>query len=341
MKSTREELLAALRKIEGVKVLVVGDIILDRYIWGKVERISPEAPVPIVDVKKNEDRLGGAGNVVRNLRGLGAIVGLAGFIGDDEEGRIVLNLLDDGHTNRDGVIVDRSKRTALKTRVVAHPQQVCRIDREDKGPPPAALQEALAAVVDSQLDNYDAIIISDYAKGAVGEVLMKKILEARSNKRLGLGIRPLVIDPKPANFDLYKYATVIKPNRKEAEAAVGKPMRSIEQVFESAQGLQSRWNSEILLITLGEGGMALLSDSGKSKEHVETIAREVFDVSGAGDTVTAVITAALARNSSPILAAELSNVAAGMVVSEVGTVAIDQRRMIEGIHGIFTKGTES
>jgi len=341
VKSTREELLQCLRKIEGVKVLVVGDIILDRYIWGKVDRISPEAPVPIVEVKKNEDRLGGAGNVVRNLRGLGATVGLAGFIGDDEEGRIVLNLLDDGHTNRDGVIVDRSKRTALKTRVVAHPQQVCRIDREDKGPPPAALQEALAAVVDSQLNNYDAIIISDYAKGAITEVLMKKLVDARAAKRLGLGIRPMVIDPKPANFSLYKYATVVKPNRKEAEAAIGRKLQSPEQVFEAARELQTRWNTELMLITLGEGGMALINQKGASPELVETLAREVFDVSGAGDTVTAVLTAALARNANPLLAAELSNIAAGMVVSEVGTVAIDQRRMIEGIHGIFTKGLES
>jgi D-beta-D-heptose 7-phosphate kinase/D-beta-D-heptose 1-phosphate adenosyltransferase len=339
MRSTREELFQGLRAIEGAKVLVVGDIILDRYIWGRVERISPEAPVPVVDVNEIEDRLGGAGNVVRNLTGLGIKVSLAGFIGDDDDGRKVLSLLDDGHTNRDAVIVDRSRVTALKTRVVANSQQVCRVDREDRSVAPVALQEALAAAVDSQIADVDAVIVSDYAKGTVSEILLNRFKEAFDEKRLGLGIRPLIIDPKPANFNLYKCGTIIKPNKKEAEEAVGRKIKTPTDAFEVAQELKQRWGSEMLLVTLGEGGLVLVDKNGVS-HHVETVAKEVYDVSGAGDTVTAVISAALAKGCSPVLAAELSNIAAGIVVSEVGTVAIDLKRMVEGIHSLFTKSAE-
>ncbi len=339
MRSTREELFKGLRAIEGAKILVVGDIILDRYIWGKVERISPEAPVPVVEVNEIEDRLGGAGNVVRNLRGLGAIVSLAGFVGDDDDGRKVLALLDDGKTNRDAVIVDRSKRTSLKTRVVANSQQVCRIDKEDRIPAPPALQEALAAVVDSQIKDVDAVIVSDYAKGTISPVLLNRLKGAFDEKRLGLESKPLIIDPKPANFDLYKCGTIVKPNRKEAEVALGKKIRSSTDAVEAAVELKKKWGAEMILITLGEGGLVLLDSKGVS-HHVETVAKEVFDVSGAGDTVTAVIAAALAKKCSPVLAAELSNIAAGIVVSEVGTVAIDLKKMVEGVHSLFTKSAE-
>lgn len=339
MRSTREELLKGLRAIEGAKILVVGDIILDRYIWGRVERISPEAPVPIVDVNDIEDRLGGAGNVVRNLRGLGAMVNLAGFIGDDEEGRKVLSLLDDGKTNRDAVIVDRSKRTSLKTRVIAHSQQVCRIDKEDRIQAPPALQEALAAAVDSQIKDVDAVIVSDYAKGTISSILLTRLKNAFHDKILGLENKPLIIDPKPSNFELYQCGTVIKPNRKEAENALGKKIKTSTDAVEAALELRKKWNSEMILITLGEGGLVLVDNKGVS-HHVETIAKEVFDVSGAGDTVTAVMASALAKKCSPVLSAELSNIAAGLVVSEVGTVAIDLKKMVEEVHNLFTKSAE-
>lgn len=336
MQSTREELFAALKKIEKKKILVVGDIILDRYIWGRVDRISPEAPVPVVESLKTEDRLGGAGNVVRNLRGLGVQVSLAGFVGDDDEGRLVLELLDDGDTNRDGVVIDRTRRTTMKTRVVAHTQQVCRIDREDKDLPSVPLQEALGAIVEAQLKDYDAVIVSDYAKGAISGSLLERLKKSFDAGVLGIKSRPLVIDPKPANFAMYNGATIIKPNKKEAEAALGRKFTSPQDAIAGAQELKKRWNTEMMLITLGEWGLVLLTPDNESL-HLETTAKEVFDVSGAGDTVTAMIASALSAGLSPRIAGELSNVAAGIVVSEVGTVAIDMPRMVEGIHRLFTK----
>lgn len=331
MKSTKKEMLAIVEKMKSIRILVVGDIILDRYIWGRCERISPEAPVPVVEVWKTEDRLGGAGNVVHNLDSLGVQVSLCGFIGDDEEGQVVRRILEGLNVQHDGVMVDRNRPTSLKTRVIAQSQQVVRIDREKKTNSAVALREALAAVVDSQISACQALILSDYAKGTVSEQLTKKLYEARISGRLGLGMVPYMVDPHPDNFSLYKGISLAKPNRKEAELGSGVIVDSREKAVEAARVLRERWEAEMMMITLGDGGLVILPPEESKGLFLDTVAQEVFDVSGAGDTVTAVYAAAIAAGASYMVAGDLANIAAGIVVSEVGTVPVSPKRLVSDI----------
>jgi D-beta-D-heptose 7-phosphate kinase/D-beta-D-heptose 1-phosphate adenosyltransferase len=326
-----QELLDTLDRIAGTPILVVGDLILDRYVWGRVERISPEAPVPVVEVIKTEDRLGGAGNVVRNLCRIGAKASTCGLIGDDDEGQQLLILLDEIGADKDGVIADRSRPTTLKTRIIAQSQQVVRIDREKKIGESRALGEALAAVVDANIDPHRAVIVSDYGKGAVGESLLRRLEEAYGQGRLGLASRPLFVDPHPKNYENYHRLSVAKPNRKEAEIASGRSISSVDDAFAAAKVLAERWNSELIVISLGEDGMVVHRAGEEKGLHLETEAQEVFDVSGAGDTVTALFTAALAVGAPVATAGVLANIAAGIVVSEIGTVAVDIARLRDGV----------
>lgn len=331
MKSTKKELLEVVEKMKLIRVLVVGDIILDRYIWGRCERISPEAPVPVVEVSRTEDRLGGAGNVVTNLRSLGVSVSVCGFIGDDDEGQKVMRLFSDMGVQHDGVISDRSRPTCLKTRVLAQSQQVVRIDREQKSMSAAALKEALAAIVDSQIPAAQALIVSDYAKGTVSEQLTRKLYDARTAGRLGLSSVPYVVDPHPDNYSLYRGITLAKPNRREAEAGSGVRIDSREKAVEAALVLRDRWEAEMMMITLGEGGLVLLPPKTDEGLFLDTVAQEVFDVSGAGDTVTALFTAAIAAGAPPYVAGDLANIGAGIVVSEVGTMPVSPKRLVADI----------
>ncbi|MBN8548180.1 MAG: D-glycero-beta-D-manno-heptose-7-phosphate kinase [Deltaproteobacteria bacterium] len=322
MLCSKQELFETIEKINGLPMLVVGDIILDRYIWGSVARVSPEAPVPVVDVKQVEDRLGGAANVVRNLCNLGVQVSLCGVIGDDLEGQTVLKLLEKDKVERDGVIIDRGRPTSLKTRVVAQKQQMLRIDRENSSALSPALREGFAAVVDAHIDRAKSIIISDYGKGAISDALFRKLSEAQQAKRIGLQARPLVLDPHPANYSIYQSVTVAKPNRREAELASGVTITDRDSTLEAGRILLKKWKSDMLVITLGEDGLAIISANSDRPIFLETVAQEVFDVSGAGDTVTAIFAAALAAGASPAVAGDLANIGAGVVVSEVGTVAV-------------------
>jgi D-beta-D-heptose 7-phosphate kinase/D-beta-D-heptose 1-phosphate adenosyltransferase len=323
----KEELLEALDRIAGAKILVAGDLMLDRYIWGEVERISYEAPVPVVHVTRTEDRLGGCGNVVQNLRGLGASVSVCGFVGDDAEAHIVLRLLDECGADREGVMTDGKRPTTIKTRVIARKQQIVRIDREDSSARASALQEGFAAVLDSQLDAMNGVIISDYGKGAVNAKLLSKLAEARAQNRIGLGVRPLMVDPSPANYGLYSGITVAKPNRKEAEAATGLRLDSQERVIEAAHILIDKWDAEMMLISLGSRGLALVKRKEDKALLLEALARDVFDVSGAGDTVVSIFTGALSAGVESSLAGDLANIGAGLVVSEVGTAAVKKAAM--------------
>ncbi len=332
VKSTKQELLTVFEKLSSAHVMVVGDIILDRYIWGRCERISPEAPVPVVEVGRAEDRLGGAGNVVNNLRALGVQVSLCGFIGEDEEGHMVMKLLGDLGVQHDGVMVDRSRPTSVKTRVIAQSQQIVRIDREKKTEPGPVLREALAAVVDANIDSCQALIVSDYAKGTVSEQLCRKLYEAKKKGRVGLSSVPYVVDPHPENYDLYRGITMAKPNRKEAEAGSGIRVSGREDAVKAAAVLRERWEAEMMMITLGDGGLVILPPGSSEGVFLDTVAKEVFDVSGAGDTVTALFTAAMAVGASCIVAGDLANIGAGIVVSEVGTVAVDPARLIVDIN---------
>ncbi len=329
--ANKHELLETLDKIAGAPILVMGDLLLDRYTWGKVERISPEAPVPVVQVVKMEDRLGGAGNVVRNLVNLGVKVSVVGLIGDDFDGRVMLDLFEQAGADYSGVVVDKSRPTVLKSRVIAATQQVVRVDREILDTATPEISKNLSSLVKDKMAKANAVILSDYGKSAVTVDVINTLTEAYESGELGLKSKPLFVDPHPRNYDRYRRMSVAKPNRKEAEVASGRSIKSIEDAFEAAGILIKKWGSEILVITLGEGGMVVRRADSSDGLHLETMAREVFDVSGAGDTVTAVYTAALAVGAGPVNAGILANIAAGIVVSEVGTAAIKIDKLREQV----------
>lgn len=323
----KEQLLATLDKIVSTPILVVGDLILDRYIWGKVDRISPEAPVPVVEVVKVEGRLGGAGNVVRNLATIGAKPSVCGLIGDDEDGRDLMALFKEIGANTDGVVVDKTRPTTVKTRVIAATQQIVRIDREKKVAESHEASEKMVAAINRAMEGSRAVILSDYGKGAVCSEVLDTLQRASADHRLELGARPLFVDPHPRNYNNYRSMSVAKPNRKEAEIASGCTISTVQDAYAAADVLMKKWNSEMMVITLGEDGM-IVKQAGEPKGvHLETMAQEVFDVSGAGDTVTALFCSALAVGASPTTAGVLANIAAGIVVSEVGTVAVDLERL--------------
>lgn len=328
---TRQELVETLERMAGTPVLVVGDLLLDRYTWGKVERISPEAPVPVVQVVRMEDRLGGAGNVVRNLVNIGVKVAVVGLIGDDSDGRVMLDLFEDIDADYSGVVVDSSRPTVLKSRVIAATQQVVRIDREVLDSARPEISKKLADLVAERIGPARAVILSDYGKSGVTQEVLTTLTASYEQGDLGLSSRPLFVDPHPRNYERYSRMSVAKPNRKEAEAASGRSIKSIEDAFDAAGILLKKWGAEIMVITLGEGGMIVRRADSADGLHLETMAREVFDVSGAGDTVTAVYTAALAVGAGPVNAGILANIAAGIVVSEVGTAAIKLDKLREQV----------
>ncbi|MCB0344887.1 MAG: D-glycero-beta-D-manno-heptose-7-phosphate kinase [Bdellovibrionales bacterium] len=328
MKERVKDLLAVVERFKGTPMLVIGDLIVDHYIWGKVDRISPEAPVVVVRSTEENKRLGGAGNVANNLIKLGASVSICGVVGDDNNGKSMVSMLNDEGIDTEGVLVDRSRQTTVKTRVIAHAQQVVRVDREDTNLPDAPLRDGIAKVLGSKLKDVKGVIVSDYAKGAISPELFEKVREGYAEGILGLAGVPVVVDPKAPNFSMYHPASVIKPNRAEAEAASGIPITNRDDAVLAGKKLLEEWGCELVLITLGEDGMVLVSQSGGETVAIDTVAREVYDVSGAGDTVSAVFALSLAAGATPVQAAELSNVAAGIVVAEVGTVAVTAEELI-------------
>ncbi|MBL7661129.1 D-glycero-beta-D-manno-heptose-7-phosphate kinase [bacterium] len=314
----RNELLEIVARMEGKRVLVIGDLILDHYIWGAADRVSPEAPVLVVHVRTEDFRAGGAGNVVQNLIELGAKVSVCGVIGADSFGADLIQKLSSRGVDTQGVIKDPSRETIRKTRVIAQSQQIVRVDRESTDQIGAATEKQILDFVRAHSAHVDAIIISDYAKG----VITSKLFE------LFAALKPvIVVDPKQANFSIYKNATIIKPNRSEAQLASGMKIKTIEDAYRAGKKLLEIWPCQTVLITLGDQGVAMISRDGQTI-HVPTKTREVYDVSGAGDTVSAVFTLALATGANLTQAAELANHAASVVVGEVGTVPITKGQLI-------------
>lgn len=305
-----------LSAFSALRVLVAGDFMLDEYLWGRVERISPEAPVAVVDVERETRTLGGAGNVVNNLVALGAQVQVLGLVGDDHSGQLLRREMDRLGVETAGLLAERERRTSRKTRVVAGAQQVVRIDRESRTLAGADFLQAAGQFLYDRLPQLNAIVLSDYAKGALTPPLLKDII-SRGRAR-GL---PVVVDPKGADYSGYAGATVITPNRKEAELAAGHPLARREDLVQAGKRLRRDLGLDHLLITLGPDGMLLFPRQGP-EVHIATRAREVFDVSGAGDTVAAVMALGLAAWQDPRLAAQLANLAAGVVVGKVGTAPI-------------------
>ncbi len=290
-----------------IKVVVLGDIMLDKYIWGSVSRISPEAPVPVVEVKRDSLCLGGAGNVCRNLETLGAAPVLVGIVGSDPEGRWIRRNVPD---NR-GVIMDRGRPTTVKTRIIAGHQQVVRVDLEKKKAVSEAIRRKISEIVLGE--KCRGIVLSDYDKGVLTPGLLGPLL-AEAEAR---GIM-VFVDPKVANFGMFSPVTLVTPNHAEAERIVHHECRTDAQVEKAGREILARVRSRFLILKRGEQGLSVF-EGGKPAVHIPTVAREVFDVTGAGDTVIAVASLALLAGATIFEAASLANAAAGVVVGKIGT----------------------
>lgn len=299
---------ALLERMAGQKILVVGDVMIDEWIWGSVTRISPEAPVPVVNVSDHSFTLGGAGNVANNLRALGAHVAFAGVVGEDAEAERVRALFENLEVDHRGLLSADDRPTTRKTRVVAHNQQVVRADWESTAPLSAAARARVVAFVSANASKFDGIILSDYAKG----LFSREIVEAAIDGHV------ITADPKPQSLDLFIGVTCVAPNVHEAELATGIAITDDASLEGAARALLKRLACRYVVITRGERGMALYGAQG---EHlmVPAVARTVYDVSGAGDTVVAVLTLALAAQAPIEAALQLANFAAGAVVEKLGT----------------------
>lgn len=320
------------RRVEGLftrlsstACLVIGDVMLDEYLWGKTERISPEAPVQVVDVIREDTRLGGAGNVINNLLALGCQVTAASVIGDDVSGSTLKTMLHEQGVATDALFVDSDRHTIKKTRVMATHQQIVRIDRETRTPLGQGSEDKLCAWLQANIPCYAVLLISDYQKG----VLTQKVLTTAITTAQASGI-PVLVDPKGNSFAKYYGATCLTPNRKEAEIASGITIHDATSLEEAARAIVQEAGLAKLLITRSEQGMSLFSVDGPTV-HIPTVAREVFDVTGAGDTVLAVLACGLAGGFSMEDAARLANSAAGLVVAKMGTATISPQEIIDAI----------
>ena len=305
-------------------VAVFGDVMLDEFVWGDVTRISPEAPVPVVDIRRESVHLGGAANVLANLRALGVRASVVGVVGADRAGeRVRTELRDAGaHAPEENLITDVSRPTTLKTRIIAHSQLVVRADRERRTPVDGPVEERIVAALRKLLKVADALVVSDYDKGAVTTGVLGEILPAAE----AAGV-PVLIDPKLRNFNAYTPATLVTPNHNEALRATNTEDDTDEGVARAARLIRERLKCRSVLITRGERGMMLLEEGGEPT-YVPTAAREVYDVTGAGDTVIATLAASLAAGATLTEAAMLANHAAGVVVGKVGTATATAEELL-------------
>lgn len=311
-----EDIIKAIEAFPRRRILVVGDIMMDQFIWGEVSRISPEAPVPVVQVRDETFLLGGAANVVNNLLGLGGRVYLAGVIGNDGTGRRLLKQLQAEGVNTEGVVIDESRPTAVKTRVIAHHQQVVRVDKEKNSPLSPETLERLLQGIRKNAPRFHGIIVSDYDKGVVSKKLMGQL------KKIATGAAiPILVDPKPRNMDWYREVTLITPNHLETAQAVGRKIESEADLRWAGHRLLKELNCDSVLITRGPEGMSLFTKN-KKISHIPTVAKKVFDVTGAGDTVIATLAMSLVAGMDLVQACRTANYAAGIVVGEVGTAAV-------------------
>lgn len=312
-------------RIGSIRCLVVGDLMLDEYLWGKAERISPEAPVQVVDIVREELRLGGAGNVVNNLAALGAQVTVCSVVGEDADGRALLDDFNRRDVAVDAIFRDPARHTSRKTRVVASHQQIVRIDRESRDALSAAVEERVCSWITGHAAAFDVILLSDYLKGVLTPRVIDAVLAAARP-----GAVPVLVDPKGTDFSRYRGATILTPNRKEAEAAAGIAIRDSDSLGQAARLIMERAGLEHLLVTRSEEGMSLFSRSGEAV-HIPTVAREVFDVSGAGDTVLASLAAGMAAGMGMAEAARLANIAAGIAVGKLGTSTVSPEEIINAV----------
>ncbi|HEX9934523.1 MAG TPA: D-glycero-beta-D-manno-heptose-7-phosphate kinase [bacterium] len=304
-------------------VMVIGDVMLDRYLWGKVSRISPEAPVPVIEIESESLQFGGAANVTHNVASLGAAVVPVGVVGDDASGRTLKRLYEERGFSTKGLIEDKERPTTVKTRIMAHSQHVARTDREVRSGISKQLQEQILGFVESHMDGVDAVILEDYNKGMLVPHLIEAVVASANSKR-----KIVLVDPKFDHFFCYRHVTLFKPNRKETADILGIRLDTNEALEKAGQKLLEKLECRAVLITLGEEGMMLMEEGGPFAK-VPTQAQHIHDVSGAGDTVIATMAVAMAAGANVREAAVFANHAAGLVCGEVGAVPVDRDRLME------------
>ena len=311
-------------RFRGATILVVGDLMLDEFVWGKVSRISPEAPVPVVWIQSESLMPGGAANVANNIRALGGEVAAVGVVGEDRWGRLLREELAARKIDASGVLAT-PRPTTVKTRVIAHHQQVVRVDRENAQPLPQGIVERLIRAVADRIPAVDAVVIEDYGKGVITRALLEAVIPlARQHRKL------ITVDPKEEHVELYHRVTALTPNRMEAGEAVGRDLETDADVQRAGRELLRRLDCDGVLMTLGEDGMHLF-ERGGDETRIPTVTQEVFDVAGAGDTVIATFTLALASGATMTQAARLANHAAGLVVGKLGVACASPQELAERV----------
>ncbi len=325
MPMDRKDAESIFMRVKGLRALVIGDLMLDEYLWGKAERISPEAPVQVVDVRREDMRLGGAGNVVNNLVAFGASVSICSVIGGDENGTVLRHVFTGKGVDVSGVFEDPLRMTSKKTRVLAANQQIVRIDRETREEISPEFEEKILAHVREPRNVWDLVLISDYGKGLLTPRVLSGVIASAWERGI-----PVIVDPKGTDYRKYHGATIITPNRKEAEVASRIAITDAESLHRAAELLLAEGEYQALLITRSSEGMSLFLKAGE-EVHIPTVAREVYDVTGAGDTVVATFGVGLACGLSFERAAHLANVAAGIVVGKVGTSTVSPEEIIGSI----------
>ncbi len=309
----------------GKRVLIVGDVMLDEYIWGEVRRISPEAPVPVVEIRRRVYLPGGAANTAANVVGLGGRAMLGGVVGRDHQAEELRNALTQIGVEFDGLVVDDQRSTTTKTRIVAHNQHVVRVDSEQRVPLRADLEDMLLQWAERRIAEADACVLSDYAKGVISSRLAERFIQLAKDAG-----KPMIVDPKGTDYAKYRGATVVTPNVHEAEQALNREIHSEADLLEVGRRLCVILEGSALLITRGAQGMSLFLDGGRTTIDIPAVARNVFDVTGAGDTVVSTLAMALASGATLEQAARLANQAAGIVVGKVGTATVTGEELMNG-----------
>jgi D-beta-D-heptose 7-phosphate kinase/D-beta-D-heptose 1-phosphate adenosyltransferase len=313
------------RRFQDKRIIVLGDLMLDEFIWGRVRRISPEAPVPVVEIARQTLALGGAGNVASNLRALGAHPVTLGVTGDDPEAERLRLAFHELGIGDECLVADPSRPTTLKTRIIAHNQQVVRADRESRAPLGPEAEASLIQSFRREIETADAVVVSDYGKGLLTPTVLASALSVARERKA-----PVCLDPKSRDFAGYQPVTIITPNMQEAVEAAGTSIEGEGAVIESGLKILASIRCDAVLITRGEEGMTLFTREGGAM-HIPTVAREVYDVTGAGDTVIATLGLALVAGASYLEAAVLANHAAGVVVGKVGTATVTREELLATI----------
>jgi len=329
MNISKNKVKTLLKNSQNKKIAVIGDVMLDKYVYGDVNRISPEAPVQVVDIKSTAYRLGGAANVAHNVKSLDAVPVLIGVIGDDDDGKTYISTMKQAGLLTTGIIVDKSRPTTSKTRVIAHSQHIVRLDSEHKMNLNGLTANRLINFFMKNINNFAGVILQDYNKGVLTEDVIDKVIQISHKAK-----KPVYVDPKFDNFFKYRNVTVFKPNRKEVQDVIGEKIDGDDSAKRIGRKLIDRLNCEYLVLTRGEKGM-MLFDKEKNKTvvlNVPTKALNVADVSGAGDTVISTIAVMLSGGASIIEAVILANHAAGIVCEEVGIVPIYKKSLIESFN---------